>query len=53
MDRQAHAGTAASRIPDAFLRHHVLSFLDQLGWMISLEGIQGLEELQKLDVFTV
>jgi hypothetical protein len=31
----------------------VFSFLDQLGWMISFEGVQDKDEVLKLDVFTV
>ena len=31
----------------------VFSFLDQLGWMTSFEGIQGKDDVLKLDVFTV
>lgn len=44
----ADLATVATSAVDA-----VLSFLDQLGWMISFEGIQGKEEVLKLDVFTV
>ncbi len=31
----------------------VFSFIDQLSWMISFEGIQGKADVLKLDVFTV
>lgn len=31
----------------------VFSFLDQLGWMISFEGIHGKDDVLRLDVFTV
>ena len=31
----------------------VLSFLDQLCWMTSFEGIQGKDDVLKLDVFAV
>ncbi len=44
----ADLATVATSAVDA-----VLSFLDQLGWMISFEGIQDKDEVLKLDVFTV
>lgn len=44
----ADLATVATAALDA-----VLSFLDQLCWMTSFEGIQGKDDVLKLDVFTV
>jgi hypothetical protein len=44
----ADLATVATSAVDA-----VFSFLDQLGWMTSFEGIQGKDDVLKLDVSTV